>query len=328
MGLTASAPFDGVDDQNLAIAYISTLILVFFVRPPCFRAPHNSLELTDVPKITLFPLGGFLIVTKDFEGPGVASEELRERMHVRRQRMVTNAVLSLRRLMRLFGHRDETSDVEVGDDFEKKDTVSCDETVCQNESIDLTGKAATPTSIIVREGSIHLSPASSPELLRRPTDSRSSRCDHLVPRSTHFLKELLKPSPIVIVFAIVIALVDPLKALFLPPSSSFKPRFRPVAPDGQPPLAFVLDTATFVGAASVPIGLICLGSALACLRMRSGEPFPRGAIASLALAKMVVTPLIGVGITRWFVHAGFVHRDDKVLQFVCMCVVFCFSSFS
>ena len=254
-------------------------------------------------------------------------------MHLRRQRMVTNAALSLRRLMRLFGHRSETCDIEVGDDFEKKDTVSCDETICQNESIDqktLTGKAATPTSIIVREASIHLSPASAspPELLRRPTDSRPSHCDHLVPRSSHFWKELLKPSPIVIVFAIVIALVDPLKALFLPPSSSFKPRFRPVAPDGQPPLAFVLDTATFVGAACVPIGLICLGSALASLRMRSGEPFPRGAIASLALAKMVVTPLIGVGITRWFAHAGFVHRDDKVLQFVCMCVVFVFSSFN
>jgi predicted permease len=288
---------------------------------------HFCLELTDDLKITLFPLGGFLIVAKDFEGPDVASEELRESMHLRRQRMVTDAALSLRRLMRLSGHRDETCDVEVGDDFEKIDAVSCNETVCQNESIDqktLTGKTATPTSIIVREGSIHLSPASSPELLRRPTDCRSSRCDHLVPRSSHFLKELLKPSPIVIIFAIVIALVDPLKALFLPPSSSFQPRFRPVAPDGQPPLAFVLDTATFVGAACVPIGLICLGSALACLRMRSGEPFPRGAIASLALAKMVVTPLIGVGITRLFAHVGFVHRDDKVLQFVCMCVVFCF----
>ena len=227
--------------------------------------------------------------------------------------------------MRFFGHRDETCDVEVGDEFEKRDTVCCDETVSQNESIDQKtpiGKAATPTSIIICESSICLSPASSPELLRQPTDPRSSRCDHLVPRSPQILKELLKPCPIVIVFAIVIALVDPLKALFLPPSSSFNPRFRPIAPDGQPPLAFVLDTATFVGAACVPIGLICLGSALACLRMRSGEPFPRGAIASLALAKMVVTPLIGVGIIRWFAHAGFVHRDDKVLQFVCMCVFF------
>ena len=44
MGVTASAPFDGVNDQNLAIAYISTLILVFFVRSesPCFRALHYT----------------------------------------------------------------------------------------------------------------------------------------------------------------------------------------------------------------------------------------------------------------------------------------------
>ena len=269
----------------------------------------------------MFPLGGFLIVARDFDGPDVGSGELREMMYIRRQRMITKAAFSLRRLMRLFGHRHGSYDVEVGNDVEGKDTVTCDETVGQTESIDrktLTGKAATPTSIIVREDSIDLSPASSPELLRRPTGPRFSRCMHLVPRSPHFLKELLKPSPIVIVFAIVIALVDPLKALFLPPSSSFKPRFRPVAPDGQPPLAFVLDTASFVGASCVPIGLICLGSAISCLRMRSGEPFPRGAIASLALAKMVVTPLIGIGITRWFAHAGFVDSDDKVLQFICM----------
>jgi hypothetical protein len=44
MGLTASAPFDGVNDENLAIAYISTLILVFFVRSPCFQAPYNTVS--------------------------------------------------------------------------------------------------------------------------------------------------------------------------------------------------------------------------------------------------------------------------------------------
>ena len=234
--------------------------------------------------------------------------------------MVTNAVLSLKRLSRLFGYPDETCDVEVGDDIERKDVISFDETVGRNDSIDqktLTGTATTPTS------SIHITPtASSPELLLQHSNHHSS---HLPSRSRHFfLKELLKPSPIVIVIAIVIALVDPLKALFLPPSPTFQPRFRPVAPDGQPPLAFVLDTANFVGAACVPVGLICLGSALACLRVRSGEAFPRGAIAALALAKMVVTPLVGIGITRWFTHVGFVHRDDKVLQFVCMyVVVFC-----
>ena len=33
MGITASAPFNGVDDENLAIAYISMFILIFLV---CF----------------------------------------------------------------------------------------------------------------------------------------------------------------------------------------------------------------------------------------------------------------------------------------------------
>jgi len=131
-------------------------------------------------------------------------------------------------------------------------------------------------------------------------------------------RKLLKPIPIVIAVSVVTALVDPLKALFLPPSGSFQPRVHPVVPDGQPPLAFVLGAADFVSAASVPIGLVCLGSALACLCLRSGETFPHGAITALALARMAVTPLLGVGITRWFVHAGFVDRDDKVLQFVCI----------
>jgi hypothetical protein len=136
----------------------------------------------------------------------------------------------------------------------------------------------------------------------------------------HFSTELLKPIPVVIAISVVTTLVDPLKALFLAPSGSFQPRFRLVTPDGRLPLAFVLDTADFIDAASVPIGLICLGSALARLCVRSGDMFPHGAITVLALSRMVVTPLLGVGITRWFVHAGFVARDDKVLQFVCMCV--------
>jgi predicted permease len=32
MGITASVPFNGVDDENLAIAYISMIMLVFLVR--------------------------------------------------------------------------------------------------------------------------------------------------------------------------------------------------------------------------------------------------------------------------------------------------------
>jgi len=240
-------------------------------------------------------------------------------MHLRRRGLAAKVALSLRRPSRLFRHSDPACDAEAGNNLQEKDAAFHSETIGSKPSISQKASASTPPSpTSLSDSSTNCASLASPEILPHPESHHPSRQHHSGLRG--FLAELLKPAPIVIVFAIVIALVDPLKALFLPPSANFQPRFRPVAPDGQPPLAFILDTAAFVGAASVPIGLVCLGSALACLRVRLGEAFPVGAIAALALAKMVVTPLLGVGLTRLFAHAGFVRRDDKVLQFVCMCM--------
>jgi len=305
-----------------------------YVRHLSSRAPrlqHIGLMLTSVLKITLVPLGGFLIVRKDFEGPDVPSEELREQMYLRRRKMVKNAALLFRRLGRLLRfscHTDagEIYDVEVGGDLEGKDDVS---SIDQGEKVN----SKTPTLAVITtisatttvcEGSIFLAPTPTliTDLPKLPVNHHivpSDRHHHHLSRLWHILKVLYDPWLVVIVLAIAIALVDPLKALFLPPSSQFQPRFRPVAPDRRPPLAFILDTTTFIGAASVPVGLTCLGSAIATsLNLRSGGPFPKGAIASLALAKMIVIPLLGIWITRWFVHVGFIQRDDKALQFVCM----------
>ncbi len=311
-------------------------------------------------------------MAEDFEGPDVPSEELRERMYLRRRRMVTNAALLLRRLLRLSQHPNarEKGDVEEGGDFEKRDTVSSNggalagkdegfdhntftgttitpaptivvssnKTAGRDKGLDqntITWTTTTPAPIIGLDDNgsdyfTHTATSLIIELPQQPTDHRPShrhRHHHdLLSRSWHFLKQLLKPCTVVIIFSFVVSLVDPLKALFIPPSSNFQPHFRPTAPDGQPPLAFIFDTATFIGEACIPLGLICLGSALACLSLRSGGAFPKGAIASLALGKMVVIPIIGVAITRWFAHVGFVDRDDKVLQFVCMCVASSLSS--
>jgi predicted permease len=292
------------------------------------------MKLNNVLQLTLWALGGFLIVAKDFEGPDIPSEELRERMYLRRRRMVTNAVLLLRRLLRLSKHPNsrENGDVEEGQDFEKEDTASFD-TSGAGENVVLDQKIITGTTIITLTPDICLptAPYSTVESLQQPTDHQSEHlAEHrhhhdLLSHSRRFLKQLLKPCTVVIALSFVISLVDPLKALFIPPSSNFQPHFRPVAPDGQPPLAVILDMATLVGDACVPLGLICLGSALAGLSLRSGEPFPKGAIASLALGKMVLIPIIGVAITRGFTHVGFVNRDDKVLQFVCLWVFFSIS---
>lgn len=308
LGITASAPFRGIDDENLAIAYISMLILVFFV--------------------TLFPLGGFLIVAKDFDGPDVDSEELRERMRLRRRKIVTETVLFLRRLRLLRRHTDKAdtfSDVETGGGRPEKEAMSFKDVCAIAPSLEHhTTHVETADS---RENTERKAPTATPPTTTIDPDPEITQgtANHSSPRKSRFhlksfLVELLKPVPIAIYFAIVTALVDPLKALFLPPSANFQPRFRPVAPDGQPPLAFILDTTAFIGASSVPIGLVCLGSALARLRVGSnaGRAFPRGAIAALALVKMIITPILGVAVTRYFAHIGFVDPKDKVLQFVCI----------
>lgn len=135
------------------------------------------------------------------------------------------------------------------------------------------------------------------------------------------LRNLLLPPSLTILASFLIALVTPLKALFTPvPGYASIPN----APDGQPPLAFMLDTASFVGGASIPLGLICLGSALARLELpgvRSPTDWarlPLAAISLLALGKMVLVPVLGVLIVDGFVSVGFITREDKVLRFVCV----------
>lgn len=81
-------------------------------------------------------------------------------------------------------------------------------------------------------------------------------------------------------------------------------------------------SATFVGAASVPLGLICLGSAVARVQLpRSREEWgtlPLGAIIAFSTTKMLLLPVLGVLIVQGLVRVGFVDANDKVLRFVCM----------
>lgn len=121
-----------------------------------------------------------------------------------------------------------------------------------------------------------------------------------------------------IIVSFVISLINPIKALFIHVPGTYMPD----APDGQPPLAFIMDTCTFVGAASVPLGLICLGSALARLKIpltaTAWKAMPMGAIGAFAVAKIIISPILGVAICQGLTHAGIIDKDDKVLRFVCL----------
>ncbi|KAJ2924327.1 hypothetical protein H1R20_g12753, partial [Candolleomyces eurysporus] len=137
----------------------------------------------------------------------------------------------------------------------------------------------------------------------------------IVKRLKTFFSSLLSAPSISIIVSFPIAIVPQLTALFvyLPDANI------PSAPDGHPPLAFLMDTAAFMGAASVPLGLICLGSALARLKIPDRwASLPVGAISSLAIAKLLVMPVFGVLIVKGLVQCGVIPEDDKVLQFVCI----------
>jgi predicted permease len=130
------------------------------------------------------------------------------------------------------------------------------------------------------------------------------------------VRSLLIPASLTIILSFIIALITPLKALFVPVVNSPIPN----GPDGLPPLSFLLDTATFIGGASVPLGLICVGSALARLKIPRSQwnSLPLGAISGLAIGKMIVTPILGVLICEGLTKAGLIDVNDKVLRFVCM----------
>ena len=159
---------------------------------------------------------------------------------------------------------------------------------------------------------------SGPRLIARLRALTPARLRRVLATLRTALSSLLSPPAFSILVSLPLALVPVLKALFVaPPAPERSPI--PNAPDGQPPLAFVLDTATFVGAASVPLGLICLGSAIARLQIpHHWSKLPVGSILSLAILKMVVTPVLGVLIVEGLTNVGFIDKGDKVLRFVCM----------
>ena len=152
-----------------------------------------------------------------------------------------------------------------------------------------------------------------------PLNNNNNHQSRLATRQSirNFFKNLLNPPSIAIFISFPIALVPQLKALFTQVPGTYIPS----APDGQPPLAFILDATTFMGAASVPLGLICLGSALARLQLpKKGEwrTLPLGAIGSLAMCRLLVMPVLGVLICEGLTNIGVISKDDKVLRFVCM----------
>lgn len=85
-------------------------------------------------------------------------------------------------------------------------------------------------------------------------------------RLLNILKGMLMPVSLAVIVAIPCSIILPLKALFIQTSGWTGTRM-PDAPNGFPPLNFILDTTTFLGGMTVPAMLILLGASFARLKV-------------------------------------------------------------
>lgn len=277
-------------------------------------------------------MGGHYLIARDFRDPQSEDDEVRLSL----TKKTMESVGALTRFIHRWRSSTTKQDIESrhsqqsyeGVEVKEKLGGSCTTTPPSPSSRSLTGaiikhatfnheeSTMTPTEIEqqppVLEPPLEISHPTTQIPIHHPSEQK--RFHRYLKKVLYFLQNLLTVPTMAVVSSFVIAVVQPLKGLFvLLPSS-------PHAPDGQPPLAFILDAATFLGGASVPLGLICLGSALARLNVPRNEwrALPLGSIMCLAFGRMVLQPVLGVLIVRGLTHVNIISPDDKVLQFVCM----------
>ncbi|QLQ79711.1 hypothetical protein HG537_0C03590 [Torulaspora globosa] len=129
-----------------------------------------------------------------------------------------------------------------------------------------------------------------------------------------FLKNCLRPCSMAVILALIVAFIPWVKALFVTTESTPK---LSQAPDNAPALSFLMDFTGYLGAASVPFGLLLLGATLG--RLKIGKLYPgfwKSAVV-LVILKMCVMPIFGVLWCDRLVKAGWVNwEDDKMLLFV------------
>lgn len=76
----------------------------------------------------------------------------------------------------------------------------------------------------------------------------------------------IPPPTYAVVLGIIFSIVQPLKAL-LTTTTDWTGTRMPNAPDGNPPLNFILETTSFIGAMTVPMALILLGASFSRLKV-------------------------------------------------------------
>ncbi|WWC68162.1 uncharacterized protein I206_102085 [Kwoniella pini CBS 10737] len=153
--------------------------------------------------------------------------------------------------------------------------------------------------------------------LATPAPSIHTPKKPLKQRIWKWLEPFMTPFMAAIVFGIVCSVVKPIKALLVPVDGWSVSRI-PNAPNDEPPLSFIMDTATFLGGVSIPGGLVLLGASFGRLKLpKKWSDIPFAAITAMTVFKMVITPLIGIFFIEGLRdHTTLYPREDKMRIFV------------
>ncbi|KAK6340225.1 Protein M3, variant 3 [Orbilia blumenaviensis] len=117
---------------------------------------------------------------------------------------------------------------------------------------------------------------------------------------------------VTLISALVIAIIPQLRALFVP-TTGVK---MPTAPDGKPPLDFIIQFASYGGQLSPVMGIAMLGAALSRIRVRH---LPKGfwmSIAATCFLKLIVGPILGIVWIQGLKHTPLINDDQLMMQLV------------
>ena len=120
-----------------------------------------------------------------------------------------------------------------------------------------------------------------------------------------------QPASIVVVLSIAISMIPWVQALFI---NSNQVHLSP-APDKQPPLSFIMDFASYIGAAQVPFGLLLLGGTIGRLRIDSLPKKLWKIPIVITLLKIFIFPIIGCALNAKIYRDGLFYHQD-ILYFV------------
>lgn len=134
------------------------------------------------------------------------------------------------------------------------------------------------------------------------------------------LQNLVTPVSMAISLGLITAITPALKYLFVIPT---KPNINyPTAPDGKPILSILIESASFLGAAAIPLALIITGASFARMSIsrETSNSLPFKAIFGLAFIKLVVLPIIGLSLI--FVldryTSLFAGENKELLKMICI----------